>query len=155
MLQAWLPAAGALLGGVITVLRIGLFSYWINTYSGGGSVAALGGALLLGGLPRFIRPNRMRDSLLIAVGLCVLALSRPYEGLLLCLPAGFVLMRWIFSRPRRPTARLILRSAALPARAHCCGSCVARLLRLTRIRKPGHAALRGIAFGIYYCLDSF
>ena len=114
MLQAWLPAPWALLGGVIAVLRIGLFSYWINTYSGGGSVAALGGALLLGGLPRFIRTNRMRDSLLMAVGLCVLALSRPYEGLLLCLPLGFVLMRWIFSGPRRPTARLIFRSGALP-----------------------------------------
>jgi hypothetical protein len=114
MLQAWLPAPWALLGGVIAVLRIGLFSYWINTYSGGGSVAALGGALLLGGLPRFIRTNRMRDSLLMAVGLCVLALSRPYEGLLLCLPVGFVLMRWIFSGPSRPTARLIFRCGALP-----------------------------------------
>ena len=114
MLQAWLPAPWALLGGVIAVLRIGLFSYWINTYSGGGSVAALGGASLLGGLPRFIRTNRMRDSFLMAVGLCVLALSRPYKGLLLCLPVGLVLMRWIFSGPRRPTARLIFRSGALP-----------------------------------------
>ena len=64
-------------------------------------MAALGGALQLGALPRFIRTDRMRDSLLMAVGLCVLALSRPYEGLLLCLPVGFVLMRWIFSGPRR------------------------------------------------------
>ena len=33
MLQAWLPPAWALLGGILAVLRIGLFSYWINTYS--------------------------------------------------------------------------------------------------------------------------
>src|SRR5580698_429300 len=63
MLQAWLPPSWALLGGVIAVLRISLFSYWINTYSGGGSVAALGGALLLGAMPRFIRTPRQRYSL--------------------------------------------------------------------------------------------
>src|ERR1700722_681718 len=37
MLQAWLPPAWALLGGVLAILRLGLFSYWINTYTGAGS----------------------------------------------------------------------------------------------------------------------
>ena len=37
----------ALLGGVLAILRLGLFSYWIDSYSGAGSIAALGGALLL------------------------------------------------------------------------------------------------------------
>jgi len=114
MLQAWLPPSWALLGGVIAILRIGLFSYWINTYSGGGSVAALGGALVLGALPRFIRTKRLRYSLLMSLGLIVLALSRPFEGLLLCLPVGFVLMRWIFSGKNRPTAAFVFRRAALP-----------------------------------------
>jgi hypothetical protein len=114
MLQAWLPPSWALLGGVIAVLRISLFSYWINTYSGGGSVAALGGALLLGAMPRFIRSTRLRYSLIMAVGIILLALSRPYEGLLLCLPVGFVLARWIFAGKHRPSAALVFRSAALP-----------------------------------------
>jgi hypothetical protein len=114
MLQAWLPPSWALLGGVLAVLRIGLFSYWIDTYSGGGSVAALGGALVLGALPRFIRTKRLRYSLLMALGLIVLALSRPFEGLLLCLPVGFVLMRWIFAGKNRPTAAFVFRRAALP-----------------------------------------
>lgn len=48
MLQAWLPTSWALLGGLLSVLRLGLFSYWINTYSGAGSISALGGALVLG-----------------------------------------------------------------------------------------------------------
>jgi hypothetical protein len=114
MLQAWLPPTWALLGGVIAVLRIALFSYWINTYSGGGSVAALGGALLLGGLPRFIRTKRLRDSLLMGVGISLLALSRPYEGLLLCVPVGFVLGRWMFFGDKRPSFGFVVRRMALP-----------------------------------------
>jgi hypothetical protein len=114
MLQAWLPPSWALLGGIIAVLRIALFSYWINTYSGGGSIAALGAALLLGGLPRFLRTHRLRDSLLIGIGIAILALSRPYEGLLLCLPVGFVLARWILSGKNRPTFAFVVRRAALP-----------------------------------------
>jgi hypothetical protein len=114
MLQAWLPPSWALLGGVIAVLRIGLFSYWINTYSGGGSIAALGAALLLGALPRFLRTPRLRYSLIMAAGISILALSRPYEGLLLCFPIGFVLARWIFFSKHRPSAALVFRSAALP-----------------------------------------
>jgi len=114
MLQAWLPPTWALLGGVIAVLRIALFSYWINTYSGGGSVAALGAALLLGGLPRFIRTQRYRDAMWMGLGIGVLALSRPYEGLLLCLPVGFVLARWMFWSKERPTFGFVMQRAALP-----------------------------------------
>src|SRR5271167_794945 len=83
MLQAWLPPGWALLGGIIAVLRIGLFSYWIDTYNGGGSVAALGGALVLGAFPRLMKTVRLRDATLLAIGISILLLSRPYEGLLL------------------------------------------------------------------------
>ncbi len=114
MLQAWLPPRWALLGGVLAILRIGLFSYWINTYSGGGSVAALGAALLLGGLPRFIRHTRHRDAIFMAIGISLLALSRPYEGLLLCLLAAVLLARWLFFAKRRPSIALVLRRTALP-----------------------------------------
>ena len=38
-LQGWLPPKWALLGGLIAVLRIGLFTYWINSISGGAGSA--------------------------------------------------------------------------------------------------------------------
>jgi hypothetical protein len=114
MLQAWLPPTWALLGGILGVLRLGLFSYWINTYSGAGSIAALGGALVLGALPRFIKGVRLRDGLLLAAGVILLGTSRLYEGMLLCLPVAFVLVRWIFFGKSRPTAPVLLRRAAVP-----------------------------------------
>ena len=114
MLQAWLPPSWALLGGFLTVLRLSLFSYWTNTYHTAGVVAALGGALVLGSLPRVTRNARTRDLLLMAVGVVILALSRPYEGMLLCLPVAVVLGRWLWTSKRVPSAATLVRRA-LPA----------------------------------------
>lgn len=111
-LQAWLPPAWSFLGGAVAVMRIALFSYWTNTYSGGGSIAALGGALVLGALPRFLKTPRMRYSVVMAVGAALLALSRPYEGILLCLPVTAVLLRWFPLEKNRPLS--LLRLAAAP-----------------------------------------
>lgn len=110
MLQAWLPNRWALLGGLLVILRLGLFSYWIDTYVGG-SVAAVGGALVVGALPRIWTKLRARDFLLLAFGLAILANSRPYEGLLLTIPALTVLSHEIYKR-RRPSPRFLLRRAS-------------------------------------------
>jgi hypothetical protein len=114
MLQAWLPPTWALLGGILAIVHLGLFSYWINTYSGGGSVAALGGALALGALPRLMRTVRFGDAMLLGAGISILAISRPYEGLLLCLPVMVVLGRWAFFGKNRPSRAVLLRRAAVP-----------------------------------------
>ena len=114
MLQAWLPPTWALLGGVLAILRLGLFSYWIDSYSGAGSIAALGGALLLGALPRFMKTPCLRYGLLMATGVMLLGTSRLYEGMLLCLPVLCYLVWWMLSGNNRPTPGALIRCTILP-----------------------------------------
>ena len=104
MLQEWLPPQWALLGGILVVLRIHLFSYWLETYWGG-AVAATGGALMLAALPRIRRLSRARDALVLGVGAALLANTRPLEGFLFTIPVAGALMLWLFSK-RSPPLRV-------------------------------------------------
>jgi hypothetical protein len=112
MLQGWLPPGWALLGGFLAVMRLALFSYWANTYFGG-AVAAIGGALVLGALPRIKRSQRVRDAVLMAVGLALLGNTRPYESLFFCIPIAAALLLWIVMQTG-PALPRSLRCVVLP-----------------------------------------
>lgn len=111
-LQGWLPARWALLGALLALLRVDLMSYWVDSYWGG-AVAATGGALVIGALPRLLRRYSLRDSLLLGAGVALLANSRPVEGLLFCIPVTLLLAIRLFS-PASTTFRLNLKDL-LPA----------------------------------------
>ncbi len=112
MLQAWLPPAWALFGATLAVLRLGILSYWMNSYFAG-SLTALAGALVLGALPRIRRHGRLRDAVVMGIGLAILANTRPYEGLVFSLPIAVAMLVWIVRQKRR-TARTVMGRIVLP-----------------------------------------
>lgn len=90
MLRAWTPAPWAVVGGLVAALNLGCFGYWVQKYWGG-FVAAIGGALLYGALRRIVDKPTTGRAVWLAVGLFLLANSRPLEGLLFSLPACFIM----------------------------------------------------------------
>jgi hypothetical protein len=112
MLQGWLPARWALLGGLLAVIRLASFSYWVNSYLGG-ALAAMGGALVLGALPRIKRRQRVQDALLMGLGFAFLANTRPYESLFFGIPVGVAALVWILGK-KRPPWRILLSHIVLP-----------------------------------------
>ena len=101
MLQGFVPPRWALLGGLLLGIRLGVSSYWMNSYYGG-ALAATGGAFVLGALARLRLRPRWRYAVLMGIGLAILANSRTVEGAVYGLLVGAVLAGWIFGegRPR-------------------------------------------------------
>ncbi len=113
MLQGWLPPRWALLGGFVSAIQIGIFSYWMNSYWGG-APAAIGGALVLGAWARLRRTPTVKQALVLAFGLAVLANSRPYEGMLLAIPVAITLIVELFFSKNAPPATVVTKRVALP-----------------------------------------
>src|SRR5262245_134368 len=79
---------------------------------------ALGGALLLGGVRRVFDERGWTSAAAMGVGASILACTRPYEGLLVTIPVGLALVRWLV-RPGPISMRGKLGRVVLP------GACVA------------------------------
>jgi hypothetical protein len=113
MLRAWLSAGWAVLGGVLAATSGTVLTSWGGSFMGGG-LAMLGGALLVGALARGVERPRPRHGVVLALGLVVLAMTRPFEGLVASLPAAAVLLARIVRRPREASRSSDLRSLLLP-----------------------------------------
>lgn len=67
---------------------------------------------MLGALPRILKHQRVLDSLFLALGIAILANTRPYEGLMLSLIVGARLLMWVI-RDKPPA--FFLGRVAFPA----------------------------------------
>jgi hypothetical protein len=98
MLRHWVGPRPAVLVGLALALHPSIMSFqdyfharvnysWAHSYFGG-AVPLAGGALILYAVAR--RETRLPESLALAGGLAVLALSRPLEGLVFAVPAALL-----------------------------------------------------------------
>jgi hypothetical protein len=121
MLQAYLSPSWALAGAFLAMVRLVMLGqsppstvagYWSQSYWGG-AVAALGGALLFGAVRRVFEKPSLSQAGLMALGLAILANSRPYEGLLASLPVIGVLGFRLFGK-NAESKRTLITNTLLP-----------------------------------------
>ncbi len=115
MSDAWLPPQWTLLVGGLSAMLFFVRHYWFDSYWGG-SLAACGGALVVGGFGRVLRGKPKQAGVTLALGAVLLFCTRPYEGGLLCLGVLFALaIRWW--RLTLQNKRNLWRFVALPSAA--------------------------------------
>jgi hypothetical protein len=117
MLQAWISRKWALVTTLIVIFGTGISSYWAQSYWGG-MAAATASALLFGGMRRSLRRPRIAVSMTMGFGIFVLAITRPFEGLVTCLPVGLVMAAWLVSN-RRWSLPIKMTRWALPVAVVC------------------------------------
>jgi len=107
MLCGWLPQRWAMLGGLMSACHSQLIVHWGHNYWGG-EVAVIGGALLFGAWPRVMRTGGVYNSVLLSCGAALLAISRPFEGFIVCLPVAASLLVWLATRCRPAQAAAVI-----------------------------------------------
>jgi hypothetical protein len=111
MLRAWLSNRLALLGGLMASLHP-LILEWGQNFWGGG-LPLLGGALTIGATGRIWRRPGRWDGLVLGVGLAILASCRPFEGALLGVLCGALVLKCRWSGDLSTTTSELLRATLL------------------------------------------
>lgn len=94
MLRAFCSRKWSVLGALMMLTLPNVFN-WSRGYFYG--FAALFGAMLcLGALLRAARHLKIRDAVIFGIGVAVLSNSRPWEGLLSCVPMAVFILVWLF-----------------------------------------------------------
>lgn len=101
-LAGLVPRRWALVGGLIAATHPLMLSW--NWSFWGGAVAAMGGALVVGGIARW-HTRSLSAGLLLGIGIFILAISRPFEGIIFSL-----LSIWLLRAPSPRHSPVRLRS---------------------------------------------
>lgn len=133
MVSGWLPRRYGLVAAAIAMLLLYNGNWWFDNYFCLG-LPALGGALVLGSVPRVARSRTLQSTLILGLGLAILMLTRPYEGAVFSFPLVVVLL---WSLRRRPWQAIAARAAVILAMI---GSTLAWLCYYN-YRGTGHALL--------------
>lgn len=112
-LRGWMPARWAMFGVLLAALRFAIASYWINAYHGG-FLPALGGTLVFGAFARLRRRATFSQSAVLGLGLAILGMTRPFEGVLFAIPIAAALI-WQYRRELRALASVATPAAAIAA----------------------------------------
>ena len=112
MLYGWMPRRWALIGGLVNVIQFGIFSYWSQGYCGG-AIAAMGGALFFGSIPRILKNQRIIDLVCFCLGVALLVFSGPSEDILWISLFAFVALSRKLSW-RNIDLSLVVRKSAVP-----------------------------------------
>lgn len=115
MLLGWTSRLWAFVGGLICTTHAGLQLIWGLSYWGG-ALAMAGGALVIGAGMRMTQRRRVHDALAMVIGGALLSVTRPFEGVVLCLVVGtWVLDQWV--KDKRTSWQTTLRQSILPVGA--------------------------------------
>lgn len=100
MLRAFFPPKWSFVGAFLTLTHPAVF-YWSLGYHFG-FVACLGAALCLGALFRISRAPKIAYAVTFGLGVAILANSRPFEGLIACVPMFALVIRWFYKQIKNP-----------------------------------------------------
>ncbi len=133
MTAGWLPRPYALAAGTVAIAVTETMNWWFDNYFCI-ALPALAGALVLGSVPRIAARCTAASTLPLGIGLVILMMTRPYEGVCLTLPPVLVLVWTLRAAGIRKLLSLAAPPLALLALAFS-------WLLLYNVRGTGHALL--------------